>query len=90
MRQMTEDCRTIRLEVREGVATLTLNRPDRLNSFNEQMHLELRAALDTVRAGRVDASVRALVITGAGRGFAPARICPTVRRLTRRPTWAPR
>lgn len=66
---MTEDCRTIRLEVREGVATLTLNRPDRLNSFNEQMHLELRAALDTVRAGRVDASVRALVITGAGRGF---------------------
>jgi 2-(1,2-epoxy-1,2-dihydrophenyl)acetyl-CoA isomerase len=57
---------SIRLEVAAGVATLTLNRPDRLNSFTVAMHLEVRAALDAVRADR---TVRCLVLTGAGRGF---------------------
>ncbi len=60
---------TIRLETADGVATLTLARPERLNSFNEQMHEEVREALAQVRAGRLDGSARALVITGAGRGF---------------------
>lgn len=60
---------TIRLDVANGVATLTLNRPDRLNSFNDLMHEEVRDALDLVRAGRTDATVRVLVLTGAGRGF---------------------
>jgi 2-(1,2-epoxy-1,2-dihydrophenyl)acetyl-CoA isomerase len=49
-----------------GIARLTLNRPDRLNSFNEAMHAEVRDALARVRA---DASPRVLLITGAGRGF---------------------
>ncbi|MBK7793300.1 MAG: 2-(1,2-epoxy-1,2-dihydrophenyl)acetyl-CoA isomerase [Betaproteobacteria bacterium] len=49
-----------------GVARLTLNRPERLNSFNDAMHAELRDALARVRA---DASARVLVLTGAGRGF---------------------
>src|SRR5215831_9139048 len=49
-----------------GVARLTLNRPDRLNSFNEAMHAEARDALGRVRN---DASARVLVLTGAGRGF---------------------
>ncbi len=49
-----------------GIARLTLNRPDRLNSFNEAMHTEVRDALARVRA---DASPRVLLITGAGRGF---------------------
>ncbi|HSQ10569.1 MAG TPA: 2-(1,2-epoxy-1,2-dihydrophenyl)acetyl-CoA isomerase PaaG [Burkholderiaceae bacterium] len=57
---------SIRLDRAEGVATLTLNRPDRLNSFTVAMHGEVRAALDAVDA---DASVRCLVLTGAGRGF---------------------
>lgn len=48
------------------VRTLTLNRPAALNSFTSAMHAELRAALDAAAA---DASVRALVLTGAGRGF---------------------
>jgi 2-(1,2-epoxy-1,2-dihydrophenyl)acetyl-CoA isomerase len=48
------------------MATLTLNRPDRLNSFNDAMHDEVRDALARVRADR---SVRMLVLTGAGRGF---------------------
>jgi len=49
-----------------GIARLTLNRPDKLNSFNDQMHAEVRNALETVRA---DSSVRVLLLTGAGRGF---------------------
>lgn len=60
---------TIRFELADAVATLTLNRPDRLNSFTNQMHEEVRAALAEVRAGRADGSVRVLVLTGAGRGF---------------------
>jgi 2-(1,2-epoxy-1,2-dihydrophenyl)acetyl-CoA isomerase len=49
-----------------GVARLTLNRPDRLNSFNDAMHAEVRDALSQVRAS-VD--TRVLLLTGAGRGF---------------------
>ncbi|MGH8781797.1 2-(1,2-epoxy-1,2-dihydrophenyl)acetyl-CoA isomerase PaaG [Paraburkholderia sp.] len=47
------------------VATVTLNRPDKLNSFTRAMHGELAEALDQVEA----AGARALVLTGAGRGF---------------------
>jgi 2-(1,2-epoxy-1,2-dihydrophenyl)acetyl-CoA isomerase len=57
---------TILFEIRDGVAKLTLNRPDKLNSFNVQMHEELREALDTVET---DTDIRVLVLTGAGRGF---------------------
>jgi len=57
---------TIRLEASRGVATLTLNRPERLNSFTVAMHGEVRAALDAIRADR---AVRCVVLTGAGRGF---------------------
>jgi 2-(1,2-epoxy-1,2-dihydrophenyl)acetyl-CoA isomerase len=49
-----------------GIARVTLNRPDRLNSFTAAMHEELRDALAKVRA---DASARVLLLTGAGRGF---------------------
>ena len=49
-----------------GVARITLNRPQSLNSFTRQMHQELWAALDQAEA---DPAVRALVLTGAGRGF---------------------
>ena len=55
----------ILLAIADGVAEITFNRPDKLNSFTAQMHGELRAALDKAQA---DASVRALLITGAGRG----------------------
>jgi 2-(1,2-epoxy-1,2-dihydrophenyl)acetyl-CoA isomerase len=57
---------TVRLEMADGVATLTLARPERLNSFTVQMHGEAQQALARVRA---DTSVRCLVLTGAGRGF---------------------
>ncbi|MCG1054261.1 2-(1,2-epoxy-1,2-dihydrophenyl)acetyl-CoA isomerase PaaG [Mycetohabitans sp. B5] len=47
------------------VATITLNRPDKLNSFTRAMHAELRAALDEVQRS----GARALVLTGAGKAF---------------------
>ena len=56
----------ILFDVQNSVAHLTLNRPDKLNSFMGAMHVELRAALDTVQT---DPSIRVLVITGAGRAF---------------------
>lgn len=49
-----------------GIARLTLNRPDRLNSFNDAMHAEVRDALSRVKASD---DVRVLLLTGAGRGF---------------------
>ncbi len=49
-----------------GVARLTLNRPDRLNSFNDAMHAEVRDALSRAKAS---AGLRVLLLTGAGRGF---------------------
>ena len=50
----------------DGVATLTLNRPDKLNSFTAAMHGEIADAIGKVEA---DSAYRALLITGAGRGF---------------------
>jgi 2-(1,2-epoxy-1,2-dihydrophenyl)acetyl-CoA isomerase len=56
---------TILFELQDNIARLTLNRPDKLNSFNEAMHLEVREALKQVKENRA----RVLLITGAGRGF---------------------
>lgn len=56
---------TILLEIANDVGSITLNRPERLNSFNKLMHAELQEAIDTVRESRA----RVLVLTGAGRGF---------------------
>lgn len=50
----------------EGVLTLTLNRPDRMNAFNVALHEALAAALQRAAA---DEAVRAVLLTGAGRGF---------------------
>lgn len=52
--------------VEGGIARLTLNRPDKLNSFNVEMHLEVR---DAIAQTRGDATARVLILTGAGRGF---------------------
>ncbi len=50
----------------EGVQTITLNRPDKLNSFNPEMHGLLRAALDEAAA---NPAIRCVLLTGSGRGF---------------------
>ena len=54
---------TIEFKLEAGIARLTLNRPDRLNSFTVQMHEEVADALSKLEGARV------LVLTGAGRGF---------------------
>ncbi|WP_299129721.1 enoyl-CoA hydratase-related protein, partial [uncultured Amaricoccus sp.] len=66
MTEATTLSETVRVALEAGVLTLTLNRPDKLNSFNEEMHLALRAGLDRAAA---DPEVRAILLTGAGRGF---------------------
>ena len=54
---------TIDLSIADGIARITLNRPERLNSFTRAMHAELREALASL------ANARVVVLTGAGRGF---------------------
>ena len=60
------DTDTVQVALEGGVLRLTLNRPDRLNAFNEPMHRSLRAGLERARD---DGAVRAVLLTGAGRGF---------------------
>jgi enoyl-CoA hydratase/carnithine racemase len=55
-----------RLEIADGIATLTLDRPDRLNAFTGTMANEILAAFDETDA---DDAVRAVIVTGAGRAF---------------------
>ncbi|HKU16438.1 MAG TPA: 2-(1,2-epoxy-1,2-dihydrophenyl)acetyl-CoA isomerase PaaG [Steroidobacteraceae bacterium] len=57
---------TILFELSEGIARLTLNRPDRLNSFNVEMHGEVGDALSRLAQ---EGAARVLVLSGAGRGF---------------------
>jgi enoyl-CoA hydratase/carnithine racemase len=56
----------VEYSVQDGVATITLNRPDKLNALNGEMYTSLLAALDQTDA---DDEVRAVVVTGAGRAF---------------------
>ncbi len=66
MTETTTLSETVLVSLDAGVLKLTLNRPDKLNSFNEEMHRALRAGLERAAA---DDAVRAVLLTGAGRGF---------------------
>src|SRR6202050_2023137 len=57
---------TILLDAEDGIATITLNRPDKLNAFTGQMMVDMIAAFDLSDA---DDDVRVVIVTGAGRGF---------------------
>ena len=57
---------SVLVSVDAGVETITLNRPEKLNALNPQMHAELRSALERAND---DGEIRALLISGAGRGF---------------------
>jgi len=60
------ELKVVRYEVADRVATITLNRPDRLNAWTGRMHHEYRWAMAEADA---DPEVRVVVVTGAGRGF---------------------
>jgi len=57
---------TILYSVEDGIATITLNRPDRMNAFTGQMMLEMIDAFDVIDA---DDAVKAVIVTGSGRAF---------------------
>jgi 2-(1,2-epoxy-1,2-dihydrophenyl)acetyl-CoA isomerase len=73
---------TLQYEVQEGIATITLNRPDVLNAFNEQMFRELQ---DVLRAVERDEAVRVVIVTGAGRGFCAGQDLAEMRARYERP-----
>ena len=62
----THSFETLGYEVEDGVATITLNRPEKLNAFNTQMMKDLIAVFDVTDA---DDAVKAVIVTGAGRAF---------------------
>ncbi|WP_373376443.1 crotonase/enoyl-CoA hydratase family protein [Cupriavidus nantongensis] len=66
MTPATPSFETLRYAVEDGVATITLHRPDQLNAFTAQMMHELIAAFDATDA---DDNVRAVIVTGSGRAF---------------------
>lgn len=64
--ESTEPFRTVRYDVEERIATITLDRPDRMNAWTGRMHTEYRTALQRAED---DPGVRVVVVTGAGRAF---------------------
>jgi 2-(1,2-epoxy-1,2-dihydrophenyl)acetyl-CoA isomerase len=69
-------CTAIRTVTIDGVMTITLSRPDRLNAFTSAMHAELREALSTAES---DEAVRCVVLTGEGRAFSAGQDLTEVR-----------
>ncbi len=63
---MTEENNILKVEKENGVGIITLNRPEKLNAFNDELTFQLQDALKEMEK---DNEVRALIITGAGRGF---------------------
>jgi enoyl-CoA hydratase/carnithine racemase len=63
---MPNSFETIRLDLADGVATITLNRPEKMNAFTGQMMIDLIAAFDETDA---DDAVKAVIVTGAGKAF---------------------
>ena len=57
---------TISIEIREGIATMYLDRPEKLNAMNPQMFEELGVAADYIRD---DSDVKIAIVTGRGRAF---------------------
>ena len=79
---------TIQCLEHDGWFEITLNRPDQLNSFTDEMHLALRACLQKAQ----DNSARAVLLTGAGADFVRVRIwaTETLLKWTGRRIWAQR
>jgi 2-(1,2-epoxy-1,2-dihydrophenyl)acetyl-CoA isomerase len=67
---------TVNFALEGGVAEITLNRPDALNAFNDEMSAELQ---DALKSAERDSNVRALLLTGAGKGFCAGQDLNAVR-----------
>jgi len=76
--------RVVLYRVEDGVAVVTLNRPDRLNAWTPQMEVAYFEALD---AAAVDETVRVIVVTGAGRGFCAGADMDALRGVGKGSTW---
>jgi len=63
---MCPDFETLLYEKKDGVAVISLNRPEVLNALNRQMNIDLKKAF---KAAKDDGEVRAIILTGSGRGF---------------------
>jgi len=74
---------TIIYEVRDNVATVTLNRPERMNAFNRAMGDEILFVLDAISS---TPDIRAVILTGAGRGFSAGGDVRTQGEVTHRRT----
>lgn len=72
---------TVILEKKEGIALLTMNRPERMNAFNDKMEEEFVLALQDVEK---DEEVRVLIVTGAGRAFCAGADVARMEREERR------
>ncbi|MCG3128819.1 MAG: 1,2-epoxyphenylacetyl-CoA isomerase [Phycisphaerae bacterium] len=73
---MSQTFSTVLTGVENGVLTITLNRPESLNAYNETMSVELAAAL---KAAERDDAIRCVVLTGAGRAFCSGQDLQEVR-----------
>ena len=71
------------LDVQDGIATLTLNRPDKRNAMSDEMRTQFVTALESVAA---DKAIRALVLTGSGKGFCAGGDIAGMERRMQAPT----
>ena len=69
------DNESVLVTLKDGVLGVTLNRPEKLNSFNVDMHLALRAALQRAHD---EADIRAVLLTGAGRAFSAGQVLSAI------------
>jgi 2-(1,2-epoxy-1,2-dihydrophenyl)acetyl-CoA isomerase len=72
---------TILFDVKDGIATLTLNRPDVFNAFNEQQSFDV---IDALKKTEKDKSIRVLIITGAGKAFCSGQDLKSIASVKKR------
>ena len=77
---------TVLYDLSDGVATVTLHRPDAMNALNTELKVALR---DTLAAAAEDEAVRAVLLTGTGRAFCVGQDLARARAEPRRATWTP-
>jgi 2-(1,2-epoxy-1,2-dihydrophenyl)acetyl-CoA isomerase len=74
----------VRFDVEEGIGTVTLDRPDKLNALSNEVALDL---LDVLKRAASDDRVRAVIITGAGRAFSAGGDIDRMRQVVDEQTW---